>query len=373
MINLRDDFEPYLRDGVDIYLSEGRVATFVFLSTRKRVSMDLEPLFVKLLALMDGSWSISQLRGIFNAEKSQELEQGAFESFLHTLVDLNIVVDRKWKQKLNISQEHRERLDRQLNFMMDMLPSSECVERAISTILTAKLVIFGVGGVASWLVRELAMMGFQNFLLIDPAVSRTSDKVRHPYFSLEELGAPKVQVASRALLQIDPNLQVSALQQSLDIGTDIQGLCTGSNMVINAADRPYIGYTSILLSRYCVKQGLPLLILGGFDAHLASLSELIVPGKTPCADCYDVHFKKVLRDWKPESHPVKDRSLGFGGLSSLSAFSASVAALKVFKYFAGIDDQGDSSRGEFLFLNYEVQTFDVTRNPDCPICATTAK
>ena len=42
----------------------------------------------------------------------------------------------------------------------------------------------------------------------------------------------------------------------------------------------------------CVKYKIAHYIAGGFDAHLASTGELIIPYVTPCVECYAKRLKK---------------------------------------------------------------------------------
>ena len=116
------------------------------------------------------------------------------------------------------------------------------------------------------------------------------------------------------------------------------------------------------------RRAFPLLVAGGFDAHLASLSEMIVPRQTPCSHCYAIHFEETLRGWKPISHPIVDRHRGFGGLPSLSAFAASAAVLKIVRLLSEKGGDVEQGRGELLFDQYSIDSFKVGRNPECPIC-----
>jgi len=112
------------------------------------------------------------------------------------------------------------------------------------------------------------------------------------------------------------------------------------------------------------------LAAGGFDAHLASLGELLIPHVTPCADCYATFFHESLKDWKPIPHPVKEREGWFGGLGSLSTFSASTAVLDILGYFMNPEDRkaAPGGRGEFLFHDYSLDTFVVERDKECQFC-----
>ena len=111
-------------------------------------------------------------------------------------------------------------------------------------------------------------------------------------------------------------------------------------------------------------------IAGGFDAHLSSTGELIIPYITPCVECYAAHFKIALKDWKPKKHPVQIRYLEIGGLASLSLFSTSYACIEILKYIAGLVEieQSYKIRGEFLFHDMSLTYLNIKKNPLCPIC-----
>jgi hypothetical protein len=83
----------------------------------------------------------------------------------------------------------------------------------------------------------------------------------------------------------------------------------------------------------------------------------------------DAAFQEALVDWKPITHPVQDRASGFGGLCSLSVFSASTIVMKLIKYLAFGSSVVEGGRGELLFQEYKLDTFTVDRNPNCTFCS----
>ncbi len=87
--------------------------------------------------------------------------------------------------------------------------------------------------------------------------------------------------------------------------------------------------------RCCSRFNKPHYIAGGFDAHLASTGELIIPYITPCVQCHTSYFKETLKDWKPHKHSVHTtEEARLGGLASMSLFLASFASLEIIKYLA---------------------------------------
>ncbi|WP_413896158.1 HesA/MoeB/ThiF family protein [Rhodoferax sp.] len=360
---------PYLRDGVDVYLGESDEVTFVYLSTRKRLTVKCHPGLIQSLTWMRGRKTVGDIQILFRKNYPQSgLDEQKVEDFINYLHKKNIIVDEKWFDNLCLPTGYQERLKRQLYFLMDLVDDPSRVESIQRRILATTVAICGVGAMGGWIARELAMMGFLRFVLIDPDTTEASDVARHVFSSSLSSGEVKVDVVAQGLSAIDPDICVVTHSIALNVETNLDEVMDGVGLLINAADEPYIGYTSVKLSRYAVKKNLPLLVAGGFDAHLASFGEMIVPRKTPCADCYVNFFRVSLADWKPVPHPVANRSRGFGGWSPLSVVSASASALQVLKYFIDPKLVYKGKRTEFLAPDYSTYSFEVTRDIRCKIC-----
>jgi len=297
------------------------------------------------------------------------LANNGFLEFIKYLYGKGILISEHWIDEISLPHLYKKRLERQLNFLLDITDSSDEVSRVQSNIYQAKIAIFGLGSVGSWLCRELVMMGFRNFLLIDYDVVSEFDISRHEFFEQKTIGIKKTEVTQQMILDIDREACIKIFDHALTIDTDLENLLLEIDFIVDTADEPYIGYTGLKLSRYCVEYRKPLMIAGGFDAHLGSLGELIIPGVTPCADCYNTFFKESLKDWKPINHPVIERRISFGGLVSLSVLTASTAAMTIIRYFIDPTTKFEGERGELLFDNYDLTVFSVPKNSTCYICS----
>ena len=116
-------------------------------------------------------------------------------------------------------------------------------------------------------------------------------------------------------------------------------------------------------------------VAGGFDAHLMSTGELIVPYETPCVDCYVSYFSKSLADWKPsynlnaiEETNVEKGNFEVGGLSSMSLFSISYAVISIIDYIATNDARRNKGRGELLIDEMKITYLNIPKNPNCKTC-----
>ena len=84
---------------------------------------------------------------------------------------------------------------------------------SIEKLKKAKIVIFGIGGVGSYVVEGLARVGISNFILVDNDTVSESNINRQIIATTKTIGRPKVQVAKERILDINPNAKVSIYRE----------------------------------------------------------------------------------------------------------------------------------------------------------------
>lgn len=77
----------------------------------------------------------------------------------------------------------------------------------------AKVAIFGIGGVGSYVVEALARSGVGNFVLIDNDVINISNINRQLIATHNTIGSLKVEVAKQRILSINPNATVTTFSE----------------------------------------------------------------------------------------------------------------------------------------------------------------
>ena len=355
-----------VRDSVDLFLTDGTYLTAYYMNSRKRRTFRVNDETVALLEHIDGHRSVEELRELMLEENKADTE--SINRTLESLHENRIITEIGGASPLGT--EDGERYIRQTNYFAEFLLDEADGLHAQQMLAKSHVAIFGCGAVGGDIAIELAMAGVRHFTLIDFDVVESSDVSRHLYFNLGDIGKPKVKSLARRLREIDPKVSIEEICSSVRPEDDIEPIVTRCDFVVNTMDEPYIGYTSAKVSRICVKLNKAHYIAGGFDAHLASTGELIIPHVTPCVECYARYFKESLKDWKPSRHPVEDRALEIGGLSPMSLFSASFASIEIVKYLTGIIDMSRSykPRGEWLFGDMSLSYLDITRDPECPVC-----
>lgn len=355
-----------IKDSVDLFLSNDAYLVAYYMNTRQRKCFKVNSNLKYLIETIDGKKKLDE---IYSFMKSLGINGDDVDRAIVLMKKNRIISEVIYNQNI-IDPLDYHRYSRQINYFSEFFEDEKGGIIAQKKLMDSKVLIFGCGAIGGDIALELAMAGVGNIYLYDYDFVEKSDVSRHMFYSIECEGLSKVETLAQELVKINPKIHVDTINQSMKPNTDIEKIISKVDLVVNTLDEPYIGYTSSKISRVCMKYNKAHYIAGGFDAHLASTGELIIPYVTPCVECYAKHFKKVLKDWKPSQHPVKLRYTEIGGLASMSLFSSSYACVEIIKYLTGIIDLGYAfkNRGEFLFTDMSLTYLDVKKDPNCPVC-----
>jgi tRNA A37 threonylcarbamoyladenosine dehydratase len=86
-------------------------------------------------------------------------------------------------------------------------------EEGIEKLHNAKVAIFGIGGVGSFVVEGLVRAGVENFILVDDDKVCLTNLNRQVIATRRTVGKPKVEVAKERILEINPNAKVETYQE----------------------------------------------------------------------------------------------------------------------------------------------------------------
>lgn len=86
-------------------------------------------------------------------------------------------------------------------------------KEGIEKLQKAKVAIFGIGGVGSFVVEGLVRAGIGNFILVDDDKICLTNLNRQLISTRKTIGRPKVEVAKERILEINPNAEVEIYQE----------------------------------------------------------------------------------------------------------------------------------------------------------------
>lgn len=358
-----------IKDSIDVYLADDTYMLFFFMNTRARKKFAVNKTVISLVEEIDGKRTAEELYGEFSRKYGISRED--FSRFFDKMLEARVLTAKLGSHILNGGDV--ERFSRQLSYFSEFLGSELEAEQAQLKLINSSVGIIGCGSVGGDIAIQLAMAGVGTFVLMDYDCVEESDCSRHLYYDRKDIGRKKVEVLSERLKTINSSVKTFISYMAFTPDTKMDAFLDKCTFVVDAADEPYLGYTANLLSQLCVPRKISHYIAGGFDAHLASTGELVIPYVTPCAACYSTYFDRQLKDWKPEKHPAAKMTKAAneaGGLSSMSLFSSSFGCIEIIKCLTGIMDMSRhyKKRAEFLFDGMKMMYLDPPRNPYCKIC-----
>jgi molybdopterin/thiamine biosynthesis adenylyltransferase len=205
----------------------------------------------------------------------------------------------------------------------------------------------GLGGVVAY---QLAAAGVGRLVLAHAGNVRQSDLNRQLLMTHDWLGKPRVECARQRLLELNPRLEVLAVDENLSEDNAAR-LVGEADVVVDCAPLFPERY---LMNRESVRQGKPLVECAVYELEAQITS--IIPGHTPCLAC--LH---------PDNPPAWKRQFPiFGAVAGTAGCLGAMEAIKL------IAELGQPLAGEMLTFDLRDMSFrkrTLRRRPDCPVCA----
>ena len=221
--------------------------------------------------------------------------------------------------------------------------------------------IIGVGGLGCVSAEMVARCGVGKLSLFD---FDTVDIVNlnRSMFKEEHIGQPKVEVASRILKEINPDVEIKCFNNDImnpNFESDFEKEISHMNIILNGLDNiPAREY----LNAKCIHLKVPYIDAGASRSGLSGYVHPIIPYKTACAKCISSITINI---------PDERGEPCVASLPSTMAILASIQIQEMLKYLLKFGDMIDYLTYDMIsgkFLNYETQ-----RDKNCPICGIKAQ
>ena len=223
-------------------------------------------------------------------------------------------------------------------------------------ILAAHALVIGAGGLGSPVALYLGSAGVGRITLVDHDVVDLTNLQRQIAHTTQRVGQPKVASAAQAVQAINPDVQVTALQERVD-ALRLHALVQEATVVLDCSDN-YA--TRQAVNAACVRLGKPL-VAGAvirFDAQITVIDPR--ESSTPCYAC--------LFDPAAQFEEVACSTMGV--FAPLVGVVGALQATEALKLVAGV---GTSLAGRLLMLDgrsMEWSSLRTAHNPACPVCGT---
>ena len=220
----------------------------------------------------------------------------------------------------------------------------------------ARVTVIGVGGLGSPITQQLVAMGIGKIRIVDRDVVEVSNLHRQVLYGDEDVGLSKAEAAYVRLKRINPLVDIEPLTLSINDDT-ADKVITGSDVVIDGLDSVSARYS---INRACVRLNIPYIF--GSAIVTTGSSTSIIPGKTPCLEC----FQPSLKD---EEMP----KCGTEGVHpSILTTISSVQVSEAVKIITG----QEPNLANKLFLadikNLDYDKVRIIKQPKCNVCGVNA-
>lgn len=337
------------------------VIEFFFGNTRRQKSVRVARPLVEALKQMNGANSLATIAtnlsiasGQLLAWVSQLIEWSAAER----VCVAEWIQDKAWRRSLHI--------------LADFIPDYD-LQKTWSRIEDTEFVILGCGAVGSWAADGITRMGGKRFVLVDPDIVALSN-LNRSLFTASNVGSAKTAMLAQRLRSINGEVNVVEHQENITTLADLERLISGHThqVIVSCIDYPSVDVAAALANRFCVGNGIPLVVAGGYNLHLSLIGITVIPGKTACFDCSLTYLKKSRSQDQLQVKKLPRPYRNIGNIAPLAAITASIACMEAIRV-AAQDDRFppvmQNRRGEFNFMGETFNWMDIPRQPDCKTCA----
>ena len=143
---------------------------------------------------------------------------------------------------------------------------------------SAHVMVVGCGALGNEVIKNLALFGVGNLVLVDFDEVEYSNLTRSILFTSDDASKNryKVEAAAESIQKINPNINVTTIVGDISHNVGL-GLIRKMNVVVGCLDNRWARYT---LNRLCMRAGVPW-VDGGINA-LEGVAKVFIPGK----NCY---------------------------------------------------------------------------------------
>jgi len=221
--------------------------------------------------------------------------------------------------------------------------------------------VLGVGGLGSVIATQLVASGVGSVTIVDSDVVEQSNLNRQTLYRTSDIGTPKVEAAAVHLLELNPLVQVTAVNQRIESKESIVRLFEQHNLLFRSADRPddlpyWTSDAALITEKPWVD--------ASYNGPMVSCC-IFVPGQTGCYRCLRESGRKQVESEGrlavySDAVPLINAALG-----PIVGISGSLAAYEGIRFLTNKQPQ---SVGRYIHQNmYRYSnSYAVPVPSDCP-------
>ena len=228
-------------------------------------------------------------------------------------------------------------------------------------ISAAKVLVIGAGALGNEILKNLALLGFVQIVVVDMDAIELSNLSRSVLYSEQDVGSPKAVVAARGAMRIFPGARVHAINGNVlhDIGL---GLFHWADVILAGLDNRE---ARLWINRAAWKVNRPW--IDGAIEGINGVARVFLPGKAPCYECTLGEIDWQILEKRLSCNLLTRAEMETGKVPTTPTTSSIIAGIQVqeaVKLIHGLPTL-ESSGYVFEGLNHTSYRVSYSENPDC--------
>jgi len=226
---------------------------------------------------------------------------------------------------------------------------------------SARVLVIGAGALGNEILKNLALLGFANIVVVDLDSIEASNLSRSILYRASDIGRRKADVAADAVRNIFPEAQVHPITANVVHGLGL-GLFAWADVVLAGLDNRE---ARLWINRACWKMNKPW--IDGAIEGINGVARLFIPGNPPCYECTLGETDWAILNKRMSCNLLALESDTEGKVATTPTISSIVAGLQVQEAVKLLHGLPVLAGQGFIFegLNHTSYKVEYTENPDC--------
>ncbi|HEX2054292.1 MAG TPA: ThiF family adenylyltransferase [Actinomycetota bacterium] len=321
------------------------------------------------LSLVDGSRTTAEVVEAMLAS-DPELTPSDVNGLLDDLAANGYLEDAAVSPPAELTDQELERYRRNLDFFNYFAVQPVTSYDYQLRLKNSRVTVLGLGGLGSYVALSLAAAGVGDLLLVDDDVVEPSNLNRQVLYTGRDIGRRKTDAAEERLREVNPHINVTALNFRVSDTKDAEACMTGRDLLVCAADRPRIRIYR-WLNEAAIRTLTPW--VRGANDGLTVRMFLHAPGRTACFECGQARAHRELAWYgaaqRYAMEVIGDRTVN-PCTSPVAGLIGNLVALEVVKYLTGVEVPASLGHGlSFDLRSLTISRTEGERQPECPACS----
>ena len=226
---------------------------------------------------------------------------------------------------------------------------------------SARVLVIGAGALGNEILKNLALLGFANIVIVDLDSIEASNLSRSILYRASDIGRPKADVAADAVRNIFPEAQAHPITANVVHGLGL-GLFGWADVVLAGLDNRE---ARLWINRACWKMNKPW--IDGAIEGINGVARLFMPGKPPCYECTLGETDWAILNKRMSCNLLALESDTEGKVATTPTISSIIAGLQVQEAVKLLHGLPVLAGQGFIFegLNHTSYKVEYTENSDC--------